>query len=98
MFKLDVFGKTGCARCKTTRDKLGHLIRKHGAAEAVDLTYYDMDTIDGIAEGAFHGVTAIPTTILRDAGGATLARWDGRPPLSAEVNVYLAAAPGAPPA
>ena len=38
----------------------------------------DMDTVDGMAEGAFRDVADIPTTIVRDSG-VDLARWDGEP-------------------
>jgi len=93
MLTFEVFGKSGCARCKSTRDKLGHLIRKAGRADEVSLRYHDMETIDGMAEGAFNDVTTVPTTILRSEAGEAVARWDGRLPPSAEVRAYLASAP-----
>jgi len=92
MMTFEVFGKTGCAKCKSTRNKLNHLVAKHGCNGEVDIAYHDMDTVDGMVEGAFHEVTEVPTTILRDAAGEALARWDGRLPPSAEVNAYLARA------
>jgi len=91
MLLIEVFGKTGCARCKSARDKLDHLIRKAGRADDVDLVYHDLETIDGLAEGAFNDVTTVPTTILRSEAGEVVARWDGRLPPSAEVNAYLGA-------
>ncbi len=90
MLTFELFGKNGCARCKSAYAKLSHLIAKTGRSGEAAVTYHDMDTVDGLAEGAFHDVMAVPTTILRDADGRTLARWDGRLPPSAEVKAYLA--------
>jgi hypothetical protein len=95
MLTFEVYGKTNCAKCKGTRNKLVHLITKADRAEEVDVAYHDMDTVDGLAEGAFNDVTDIPTTILRSDAGEALARWEGWLPPSAEVKAYLARAPQA---
>jgi hypothetical protein len=95
MVMFEVYGKTGCAKCKSTRNKLTHLIAKSDRTAEVDLTYHDMDTVDGMAEGAFNDVTDIPTTILRSDAGEALARWEGWLPPSDEVKAYLARAPQA---
>ncbi len=92
---FEVYGKAGCARCKSTRDKLDHLIAKTRRVGDVTLLYHDMETIDGMAEGAFNDVTAVPTTILRGEAGHPVARWDGRLPPSGEVKAYLARSPQA---
>jgi len=92
MMTFEVFGKTNCARCKGTRNKLTHLIAKHGCNGEVDLAYHDMDTVDGMAEGAFNDVADVPTTIVWDEAGEMLTRWDGRLPPSVEVKAYLAQA------
>jgi len=94
MLTFEIFGKTGCARCKSTRNKLTHLITKNGRTAEVDLAYHDMESVEGMAEGAFNGVTDIPTTILRSASGEAMARWDGCLPPAAEVKAYLAAPAG----
>ncbi len=93
MLTFEVYGKNGCAKCKSTRSKLGHFITKADRVGDVKVDYHDMDTVDGMAEGAFNDVTDIPTTILRADGGDALARWEGWLPPSAEVKAYLARAP-----
>jgi glutaredoxin len=92
--KFEVFGKPGCAKCKSTKDKLTHLLVKAGTAEAVPLAFVDLETIEGMAEGAFNDVRELPTVILRSDSGEALARWDGQVPLSSEIQAYLGAARG----
>ena len=61
-----------------------HIVVEFGDAtlarfrELYDVVFFDMDTVDGMAEGAFRDVADIPTTIVRDSG-VDLARWDGEP-------------------
>jgi len=90
--KFEVFGKGGCAKCSSTKDKINHLVGKAEAGGAFSVAFVDMDTIEGMAEGAFNDVLDIPTTILRSDGGDAVARWDGKVPPSAEVQAYLSRA------
>jgi hypothetical protein len=89
--QIDVFGKGNCARCQTTKHKLEHFIGKLGVGERVRLTFYDMDTEDGMTEGAFRDVFEVPTTIVcRD--GQALARWAGQIPPTADLKSFLGTA------
>ena len=54
--RLEVFGKTNCAKCKSAKEKLAHLLSKDGAAAAASLQFFDLDTVEGMAEGAFSDV------------------------------------------
>jgi hypothetical protein len=89
--EIHVFGKTGCAKCDSTKHKVGHFIAKMGVDERVDVVFFDMDTVDGMAEGAFRDVAEVPTTIVRDSG-MDLARWDGVIPDSDSLKAHLASA------
>lgn len=93
--KFEVYGKQGCAKCLSTKEKLHHLVRKADAEASVAMAFVDMDTIEGLAEGAFYDVSEIPTVILRSGAGEALARWDGRIPPSIEVQAYLGSRQGA---
>jgi len=95
MLTFEVYGKTNCAKCNSTKNKLRHLIARSERADEADVAYHDMDTVDGMAEGAFNDVTDIPTTILRADTGEALARWEGWLPPSSEVKTYLARSPQA---
>jgi hypothetical protein len=86
--KFEVFGKLGCAMCESTKDKLAHLMSK--AEAPAEMTFFDVNSIEGRAEGAFNDVRKIPTTILRADTGAAVARWDGKVPPSMEIQAFLA--------
>lgn len=85
---LLIFGKQDCAKCKTTKSKLTHFLSKWDLAGRVPLQFYDMDTIDGMTEGAFRDVGDVPTTILEDDDQA-IARWVGCVPDSSELKSHL---------
>ncbi len=81
--QIKVFGKPGCEYCKTTMKKFETFTKRWNISDGVSLTFFDMETVDGLAEGAFYSVVKIPTTIIeRDKD--LLARWDGKVPLSEE--------------
>ncbi len=86
---VKVFGKPGCEYCKTTLKKFETFTQRWNIRDAVNLTFMDMETVDGLAEGAFYSVTKIPTTII-EKGNNLLARWDGKVPLSEEFKAYFA--------
>ena len=90
--KFEVYGKTICAKCESAKKKLNHLVEKKEVGEAVSLAFVDLETIEGMAEGAFNDVHDIPTVILRSDGGDLVARWDGKAPHSAEILAYLGGA------
>ena len=81
--KIKVFGKKDCAKCETTKNKFTHFINKNNHTEKVGLEFHDMDTVDGIAEGAFCDVLKIPTTII-EKEDTVIARWEGEVPNSEE--------------
>ena len=88
--RFEVFGKPDCAMCKSTKDKLTHLLTKDQAAGAIGLAFVDMDSIQGRAEGAFYDVRNVPTTLLWSDDEEPLARWEGCIPPSTEIKVFFA--------
>ena len=92
--RLEVFGKINCAKCKSAKEKLAHLLSKDSAAGAASLQFFDLDTVEGMAEGAFSDVFQVPTVILRSDDGDVAARWDGKAPLTTEVQAALGATKG----
>jgi hypothetical protein len=82
--EVKVFGKPGCEFCKTTMKKFETFFGRWKIDPGTTpLNFYDMETVDGLAEGAFYSVTKIPSTVI-EKDGAVLARWDGKVPLSEE--------------
>ena len=84
-----VFGKETCAKCRTTKHKLGHLLEHSGLVDKVPMRYYDLETVDGMTEGAWRDVLKIPTVIVDD-NAKELARWAGEIPQTEEVQKVVA--------
>ena len=90
MLRIQLYGKEGCAKCASTREKLNHLLGKWQVADQVELGFFDMGTEEGMTEGAFNDVDEVPTTLLMDDSGTELARWEARIPPSDAVRRHLA--------
>jgi len=86
MKKVFIFGRPTCPVCKDARNKIEYFKKKEKFAAKIE--YYDMETIDGLTEGAFHEVSDIPTVIVLDEKDE-LARWVKEPPISKEFLPYL---------
>ena len=83
-----IFGKIGCARCESTKKKVSHLLDKWGVSNRVGMSFVDMGTVEGLAEGSFHDVFQVPATIVKH-GGQEVDRWDGIVPESDALRVSL---------
>ena len=89
MLEIKVFGKPGCEFCKTTMKKFETFLSRWKInPENVSLTFFDMETVDGMAEGAFYSVTKIPSTVIEKEGDM-LDRWHGKVPLSEEFKAHF---------
>ncbi|KPK63801.1 hypothetical protein AMJ83_04925 [candidate division WOR_3 bacterium SM23_42] len=86
MKQIFVFGKPDCPVCKDAREKL--LYFKEKKTFDAPIKYYDMETVEGLTEGAYHEVDDIPTIIILD-DKKELARWVKKPPVSEEFLPYL---------
>lgn len=86
--KIKIFGKKDCAKCQTTKNKLHFFLKKWGLADKTKVDFYDMDTVEGLSEGAFYGAGKIPTTILENKGREAV-RWTGEVPKSGDFKKHL---------
>jgi thiol-disulfide isomerase/thioredoxin len=87
--EIKVFGKPGCEYCKTTMKKFETFLGRWNIEESkVALSFFDMETVDGLAEGAFYSVTKIPATVI-EKQGEQLGFWHGQVPLSQEFEKYF---------
>ena len=87
---IKVFGKKNCAKCQTTKNKLHFFLKKWNIADKIKVNFYDMDLVEGLAEGAFYDVGKVPTTVL-EKEGKEKARWAGEVPKSEEFKKHLLA-------
>ena len=86
MKQVLIFGKPTCPVCKDAHKKVKYFKKKKNFD--ADILYYDMETIDGLTEGAFNEVSDVPTVIIVD-NKKELARWSKKPPVSEEFLPYL---------
>ncbi len=89
--QVSIFGKHNCGNCLSTKKMLAHFIPKWGLDGKVKVEFYDMDTPDGMAEGAFQDVANKLPTVIVTAGDKALARWEGKVPNTDELKVALTA-------
>ena len=84
--QIKVFGRPTCQVCKQAIEKIDYFLDKW--KYQVPINYFDMDTVDGLAEGAYYEVSDIPTVVL-EYKHQELDRWVKRPPLSKELKPHL---------
>ena len=54
--KVVLFGKKGCSLCEGWKRKLEHL--------EIPYLYYDVETVDGLTEMAYHNLARVPALII----------------------------------
>jgi len=88
--KVKIFGKKECNLCKASVKKFQFFLNKWELAEKVELSFYDLDTVDGLAEGSLLDALEVPTIILEE-DGVEIARWEKTVPRSDEFEKIFAA-------
>ena len=84
MEKVKVFVKDGCAKCPSAKEVGGLLLQ-----EGLEVLYYDIDTVDGLAEATYYGVLSTPTMIVEDSEEKMLADFRGTVPTVEQVKEIL---------
>jgi len=72
---VKIFTKPGCARCPQAK-QAGAALREEGFRVAE----FDVETTDGLAEGAFYSVQATPTVIIEDRNEVIIGDFRGEVP------------------
>jgi glutaredoxin len=88
VIKVSIFGRRDCDACKAALEKMTYFSKKWGMDVSTSIDLIDMDTPDGLAEGAYRDVYDIPTVILEEEG-KELARWVRKVPVSSEFRGYF---------
>lgn len=86
--KIKIFGKTSCDACKAVKDKFSFFLNHWKLSGQVQIEYYDLETVDGLSQGAYLDALDFPTTIL-EKEGQELARWKKTVPTSQEFKQYF---------
>jgi len=86
--EIKIFGKKNCSLCEATKKKVNFVVEQSELKSNVNVLFFDMDTVDGLTEGAMLDATEIPTTIIfKD--GSEVARWTEKVPESDELKSSL---------
>ena len=80
---MKVFWQEDCIRCTPAKEMCNILIERKAS---VNLKLFDIGTIDGMAEAAFHEVISTPTIILVDEDDNELHAWRGEAPSLEELE------------
>ncbi len=86
--QIKIFGKKTCSACKSAREKFEFFLNRWKISDRARITFYDLDTIDGLAEGSYYNVREIPTTVL-EKESREITRWTKKVPLSREFKKYF---------
>ncbi len=88
MITIKIFGKQNCDACKSTKEKFDLFLQKWDKKSNVDIQFYDLDTVEGLTEGAMLDATDVPSTII-EKDGVEVGRWQGKVPLSKEFKAIF---------
>ncbi len=88
MGSIKIFTKAKCPKCPAAKE-IGMALRKEG----VQVTHYDLDTIDGLAEASFHSILSTPSIIIEDENEKEIVSWKGLVPTLQEVKRYIQSVP-----
>jgi glutaredoxin len=86
MGSIKIFTKAECPKCPAAKE-IGSILQQEG----LQVNYYDLETPDGLAEGAFYSVLSTPTIIIEDQDQRILAGWRGSIPTLQEIQGVIRA-------
>ena len=81
MGSIKIFTKAECPKCPAAKE-IGNILQQEG----LQVSYYDLETPDGLAEAAFYSVLSTPTIIIEDQDERILAGWRGSIPTLQEIQ------------
>ena len=87
MKEIKLFWQKDCAKCPSAKNVLDEL-EKVGKVN-IRVTSYEITTLDGMTEAAFHEVMSTPTTIIVDDDENELAAWRGDAPTLKDLENIL---------
>ena len=92
MVRVSIFGVQKCGKCLKVKGRVDNLLRRFSLDKHVEMVFWDQDTVDGRAEGAWHDVyDTLPVTVI-EKEDRNIARWEGDVPKSDEIKLCLEAA------
>ena len=86
--RIRLFSRKQCPNCIVAKEMLSKFVENQKLQGLVKVEHYDLDTVDGLAEGAYWDVISVPTTIVI-RGDDVVARWDGVVPKEEEIEKVI---------
>jgi len=88
---VKLFGKEGCAKCHTLQGRLEKFVEKQNVNGLLGLQYYDMTTVDGLAESMKYGINParIPAVVVENRNGIAYRKstnYDSKNPMDAVIT------------
>ncbi len=63
--QVKIFGRTDCPRCNKARQKLSTFFAEKNLSSQVKVSFFDVETPDGLAEGLWHEIgSTLPVVII----------------------------------
>ena len=85
--EIKVFGRDRHPESKIA-NKTARDIKKKNKSNSVRHTYYDMDNVNGLVEGALYDVRFIPTTLVL-LHGRVVKKWERDAPSKSELSIEI---------
>lgn len=80
---VKIFYKDGCPLCPAAKELGKNLISKKVSCE-----FFDVETVEGLAEASFYGIQTVPSIIIEE-GERILSEWKGRIPDEKDIGIIL---------
>ncbi|MEE8402762.1 MAG: thioredoxin family protein [Candidatus Hydrothermarchaeaceae archaeon] len=73
--KVKLFWQKNCSKCPPSKE-----VCKSIEVDGIDVEYFDIQSVDGMAEAAFYNVLSTPTTVVVNKEEDELLCWRGETP------------------
>jgi thiol-disulfide isomerase/thioredoxin len=81
---VKVFTQKGCPKCPKAKETAKRLEKKK-----IPVSYFDIQTIDGLAEAQFHQVLSTPAFVIVDENDKEIASFRGEVPSTQEIKKLI---------
>ncbi len=82
--RIKLFWKKNCPRCPSAKELAAKL-----EAKGVKVEYYDVESVEGMAEAGMHSVLATPSIVVVDSEDEEIAAWRGSVPGEQELAALV---------
>jgi len=78
--KIKIFWQKNCPNCPEAKN-----VAKQLEKEA-EVQYFDVDTVDGLAEASYYDIASTPSTVVLDNNENEIKIWRGKTPRLEEIR------------